>query len=181
MCVNTCLAYTGPFAPLTACPFCGEHQYKQHHDIDPKIPHYHLQCTAIFLAQCHTNNGIQDYNNVCCGSEYLDLVESGHICDNDMLLILSMDESDTWFSITTLIDFAPEIHHVKEMVLPTFVIGGLNTPKHHDSFLFPMFAHLSIAKNLASTTCPWFCFGTVDTVGMAKLNGLVGHHCRNRC
>jgi len=25
MCINTCLAYTGPFAPLTDCPFCGEH------------------------------------------------------------------------------------------------------------------------------------------------------------
>lgn len=24
MCVNTCTAYTGPFAPLTECPFCGE-------------------------------------------------------------------------------------------------------------------------------------------------------------
>jgi len=39
MCVNTCLAYTGTFAPLTECPFCGERQYEQHHDIDPKIPH----------------------------------------------------------------------------------------------------------------------------------------------
>ena len=25
MCVNTCLAYIGIFAPLTLCPFCGEH------------------------------------------------------------------------------------------------------------------------------------------------------------
>ncbi|KAF8238029.1 hypothetical protein L208DRAFT_1004018, partial [Tricholoma matsutake] len=39
MCVNTCLAYTGPFTPLTACPFCGECRYEQHHNIDPKIPH----------------------------------------------------------------------------------------------------------------------------------------------
>ena len=28
MCINTCLAYTGPFAPLTDCPFCGEHRYE---------------------------------------------------------------------------------------------------------------------------------------------------------
>ncbi|KAF8476352.1 hypothetical protein DFH94DRAFT_635103, partial [Russula ochroleuca] len=28
MCVNTCLAFTGPFAPLTKCLFCGEHRYE---------------------------------------------------------------------------------------------------------------------------------------------------------
>ena len=35
----TCLAYTGVFAPLSVCPFCGENQYKQqHHNIgDPKV------------------------------------------------------------------------------------------------------------------------------------------------
>ncbi len=117
-----------------------------------------------------------------------------------MLLVLSMDsaqlyqnkESDTWFGITTLVDFAPEICHTKEMVLPTFVIGGSNAPKHYDSFLFPTFAHLSACQNLGlliwdtSTqrsfhSCPWFGFATADTVGMAKLNGWVGYHGRNRC
>lgn len=117
-----------------------------------------------------------------------------------MLLVLSMDgaqlyrnkESDTWFGIATLIDFAPEICHAKEMVLPTFMIGGPNPPKHYDSFLFPTFAHLSACQKLglqiwdASTqasfgTCPWFSFGTADTVGMAALNGWVGHHGRNGC
>ena len=91
-----------------------------------------------------------------------------------------------------LIDFAPEIRHAKEMVLPTFVIGGPNPPKHYDSFLFPTFAHLSACQKLglqiwdASTqvsfsTCPWFSFGTADMVGMAALNGWVGHHGRNGC
>ena len=31
------------------------------------------------------------------------------------------------------------------------------------------------------TSHPWFAFGTVDTVGMAELNGWVGHHGRNGC
>jgi len=39
MCVNTCLAYTGTFATLTECPFCGEHQFEQHLDIDSRTPH----------------------------------------------------------------------------------------------------------------------------------------------
>jgi hypothetical protein len=117
-----------------------------------------------------------------------------------MLLVLSMDgaqlyrnkASDAWFGIATLIDFAPEIRHAREMVLPTFVIGGPNPPKHYDSFLFPTFAHLSACQNLglriwdASTqksfsTCPWFGFGTANTVGMAELSGWVGHHGRNGC
>jgi hypothetical protein len=228
MCVNTCLAYTGVFAPLTVCPFCGERRYeKQHPDVgDPQIPRRQfvslpigpqlqalwrhsvsvaklrdrLRRTTVLLAQRNTNDGIQDYDDVCCGSEYLDLVESGQISKDDMLLVLSMDgaqlyrnkESDTWFGIATLLDFAPEIRHAKEMVLPTFVIGGPNAPKHYDSFLFPTFAHLSACQNLglsiwdASTqasfrTCPWFGFATADTVGMAELNGWVGHHGRNGC
>jgi hypothetical protein len=45
MCVNTCLAYTGAFASLMECPFCGECQYQQHLDIDSKTPH----CQFIML------------------------------------------------------------------------------------------------------------------------------------
>ena len=154
----------------------------------------------ISTAQHSTDDGVQDYDNICCGSEYLDCVESGQISDNNMLLILSMDgaqlyqnkESGTWFGIATLIDFAPKICHVREMVLPTFVIKGPNAPKHYDSFLFPTFTYLSACQKLglqiwdtlthaSFNTCLWFCFGTGDTVGMAELNGWVGHHGRNSC
>ena len=226
ICVNTCLAYTGTFATLTECPFCGERRYEQHLDIDSKTPRRQfvtlpigpqlqalwrhpisvaklrdrLRRTTVLLAQRNSEGGIQDYDDICCGSEYLDLVESGQISDNNMLLVLSMDgaqlyrnkESDTWFGVATLIDFAPEIRHAKEMVLPLFVIGGPNAPRNYDSFLFPTFAHLSACQKLglriwdASTQtsfniCPWFGFGTADMVGMAELNGWVGHHGRNGC
>ena len=101
-------------------------------------------------------------------------------------------DSDTWFGIATLIDFAPEIRHTKDMVLPIFVIGGPNAPRNYDSFLFPTFAHLSACQRLglrvwdASTQAsfdiyPWFGFRTADTVGMVELNGWVGHHGRNGC
>jgi len=117
MYINTCLAYTSPFAPLTDCPFCREHQYECHLNVDSKTPCCQfvtlplgpqfqalwrhpisvaklqdcLWCTAVLLAQRDTSGGIQDYDNVCCGSEYPDLVKSGQIADNDMLLALSMD------------------------------------------------------------------------------------------
>jgi hypothetical protein len=94
--------------------------------------------------------------------------------------------------MTTLVDFAPEIYHTKEIVLPTFMIGGPNAPKHYNSFLFPTFAHLSACQNLdlpiwdaltqgSFCSCPWFGFATADMVEMAELNGWISHHGRNGC
>ena len=228
MCINTCLAYTGTFSTLSECPFCGEPRYKERPDpdMDSKVPRRQfislpigpqlqalwrhpisvarlrdrLRRTKILLAQRNTDIGVSDYDDICCGSEYLDLVESGQLSDNDMFLTISMDgaqlyrnkESDSWFGIAMLVDLAPEIRHAKNMVLPIFVIGGPNAPKNYDSFLFPTFAHLSACQKLGVqiwdslarvtfTSYPWFGFGTADTVGMAKLNGWVGHHGRNGC
>ena len=117
-----------------------------------------------------------------------------------MLLYISMDgaqlyrdkESNAWFRISGLFDFPPEIRHSRETVLPLFVIGGPNPPKHSDSFLFPTFSHLAACQkkglrlwnsstDTKITSHPWFAFGIADTVGMAELNGWVGHHGRNGC
>lgn len=46
---------------------------------------------SVLLVQRNTNSGILNYNDICYGSEYLDLVESGQISDNNMLLVLFMD------------------------------------------------------------------------------------------
>ena len=86
----------------------------------------------------------------------------------------------------------PTLQHLKEMVIPLFVIGSPNPPKHYDSFLFPTFSHLAacqrkglciwdFSKDTEFTSYLWFAFGTADTVGMAELNGWVGHHGRNGC
>jgi len=226
MCTNSCMAFTGPFSELKKCQFCNEDRFQPSHNNDTSIPHrqfvtlpigpqlqalwHHpvtvaklrdrLQRTCNALTHRHTGKGIQDYDDICCGSEYLDLVESGKIRDNDMLLTMSMDgaqlyrdkESDTWFGILSIIDFSPEIRHSKDLVIPLFVIGGPNPPKHHDSFLFPTFSHFSACQrkglriwdsstDTEITSYPWFAFGTADTVGMAELNGWVGHHGRNGC
>ena len=159
-----------------------------------------LRRTRDALTQRNTEKGILDYNDICCGSEYLGHVESGKIRDNDMLLSMSMDgaqlyrdkESDAWFGISILLDFSPEIRHSKELVMPLFVIGGPNPPKNYDSSLYLTSSHFSACQrkglcvwdSLTGTEFmfyPWFAFGTADTVGMAKLNGWVGHHGRNGC
>ena len=225
MCINSCVSFTGTYSKHKKCPFCGKDRFKTSPNVNTAIPRRqfttlpigpqlqalwqhpatvaklrdHLKRTARVLAE-KAGPGIQDYDDICCGSEYLNHVESGKISDNDMLLNISMDgaqlyrdkESDTWFGIATLLDFAPEIRHTREMVLPLFVIGGPNPPKNYDSFLFLTFSHLSACQKQglrvwdSSTdteliSYPWFAFGTADTVGMAELNGWVGHHGRNGC
>ena len=62
----------------------------QHPDSVAKLRD-HLQRTRLALSQSNSPHGIQDYYDICCGSEYLEHVKSGDICDNDMLLVLSMD------------------------------------------------------------------------------------------
>jgi hypothetical protein len=227
MCTNSCMAFTGPFSELKKCLYCSEDRFRvsQNDDmtdiprrqfvtlpIGPQIQALwrhpitvaklrdRLKRTREALTHRNTERGIQDYNDICCGSEYLDLVESGKIRDNDMLLNMSMDgaqlyrdkESDAWFGISSLLDFSPEIRHSKELVMPLFVIGGPNPPKNYDSFLFPTSSHFAACQrkglhvwdsstDTEFTSYPWFAFGTADTVGMAELNGWVGHHGRNGC
>jgi hypothetical protein len=221
MCINSCLGYTGVYDHLSECPYCGEDRYSdkglprrqfvtlplgpqlqalwRHPESVAKLRD-RLQRTACALAQRDSPDGILDYDDLCCGSEYLDHVESGKILDDDMVLVLSMDGaqlyrdkgSDTLFAIGMLADYAPEIRHQKDKVMPLFTIGGPNSPKNYDSFFSPTIAHLSACQRLglpiwdSSTNTrflsyPWFMYGTADTVGMTELSGSVGHHGRNGC
>ena len=228
MCPNSCMAFTGTFSTLEKCQFCGEDRFRksQHGNVSKPVPRRQfvtlpigpqlqalwrhpttvaklrdrLQRTREALTDRNKERGIRDYYDICCGSEYLNLVESGKILDNDMLLYISMDgaqlyrdkESDAWFGISGIIDFPPETRHSREAVLPLFVIGGPNPPKNYDSFLYPTFSHFAACQrkglriwdsstDTEFTSHPWFAFGTADTVGMAELNGWVGHHGRNGC
>jgi hypothetical protein len=220
------MAFTGPFSTHDKCRFCNEDRFQRSKHGDKSIPRRQfvtlplgpqlqalwrhpitvtklrdrLQRTSEALTQRKTEKGIQQYNDICCGSEYLDLVESGKILENDMVLYVSMDgaqlyrdkESDTWFGIAGIIDLPPGIRHSKEHVIPLFTIGGPNPPKDYDSFLAPTFSHLVACQQKGLhiwdsltdkefTSYLWFAFGMADTVGMAELNGWVGHHGRNGC
>ena len=223
MCINSCIAFTSIFSELIRCPSCGEPRYENSNQSTPRrqfvtLPlgpqlqalwrnpvtvaklQDRLRRTAEVLSQQNDEGGIQDYDDICCGTEYLNLVKSSQISDHDMLLNVFVDgaqlyrdkESDSWFGIATLVDLPPELRYSQEFVLPLFLIGGPNAPKHYDSFLFPTFSHLSACQRLGlpiwnSTaeaefvSTPWFAFGGADTVGMAEFSGWVGHHGRNGC
>ncbi|KAG7098203.1 hypothetical protein E1B28_000171 [Marasmius oreades] len=216
------MAFTGPYSGLEECGYCGEARYKAAGSLVPRrhfttLPlgpqlqalwrhpesvakiRERLARTETLLAE-RASGGVKLFDDIYCGSEYLDLVASGQLKEDDMLIAISMDgaqlyrdkDSDTWFGIATILNFPGEIRHKKEHVLPLFTIGGPNAPKDYDSFLFPTFAHLSACQSsgiriwnaetrMPFVSHPWFAFGMADTVGMAELSGSVGHHGRNGC
>ena len=144
--------------------------------------------------------GDYTFDDIFCGSAYLDAVESGPIGDHDTVVMFSIDgaqfyrnkKSDCWIYIWIILDLAPDQRYKIRNILPGGIIPGPGKPKHLDSFLFPGLAHVlaiqreglriydSYHRNLA-TSFIWLHLALVDAVGMAELSGSVGHHGRKGC
>jgi hypothetical protein len=114
MCVSLCATFTGPFAPLSECPFCDEPHYvgesqtpqREFHTIPvgpqlqalwrtaegaQKVQH-RSQRTASIVAEIEANGGhISTLDDIYHGSDYLAAVARGDITSDDMILILSID------------------------------------------------------------------------------------------
>jgi hypothetical protein len=125
MCVNTCIAYTGPFKDLEACHKCSEPRFDQKvlsesggqikvarrkfNTIplgpqlqagwrDPTGAHnmkYRSHCTARILQGIQIPSGFDDYIH---GSDYLDAVKTGKIKDDDIVLMFSIDGAQLYES-----------------------------------------------------------------------------------
>ena len=115
MCLDSCLAYIGPWANLEQCPVCGKERYsdrehkvarQQFHTlpIGPQLQalyrtpegaegmRYRQQRTEQILMELQRNNGhLTQYDDIYCGSDYLSEVQSGKIRPNDITLMLSLD------------------------------------------------------------------------------------------
>ncbi|CDO78241.1 hypothetical protein BN946_scf184571.g4 [Trametes cinnabarina] len=204
MCVNSCIAYTGPFADLRECPHCQEPRYdsasldrgspvprRTFHTfpVGPQIQamwlssenarlmHHHGVRTQEILAAAQLNPSsltTGTFDDIYKGLDYLREVEAGRIKDEDTVLMFSLD------------DLPPGSRYKKRYVLPGGVIGGPNKPKNVDSFLFPALHHLAALQREglriwdASTArelliYPYLLLATADGPGMAYLSGLVGH------
>jgi hypothetical protein len=120
MCFNSCLAFTGPFSHLQACPVCGEPRY------DPiqlnlkrkNIPRKE-QCTILLGPQIQalrrsetsaheakyrdektqeifkaldelTSDDNFVYDDILCGSQYLNLANELQLTDDDTVVCLSI-------------------------------------------------------------------------------------------
>ena len=120
MCVDGCIAFTGPFLDLDACPECKEARY--HPQSNPRKPRKaRKQFSTIPLgpqlqAQWKSHSGakrmryrnfktrsifemmdsdgtleIKEYDDIFHGSDYLEAVARGEIQDDDVLVEFSLD------------------------------------------------------------------------------------------
>jgi hypothetical protein len=173
MCVDTCAAFTGPFADLTSCPRCKKPRY------DPdqfeasegkiKIPRRQFSTFPIgpqiqarwknpetaekmLYRQRRTAAGeTEDYDDILSGSAYLDRVAEGEIKGYDTLLMFSIDgaqlyrdkKSECWIYIWILLEMAPNERYKVQNILPGGIIPRPKPPEHLDSFMFPGLAHVS--------------------------------------
>ncbi|KAI0365276.1 hypothetical protein BV20DRAFT_902498, partial [Pilatotrama ljubarskyi] len=128
MCVNTCLAYVGPFAVYEQCPYCGEPRYDawtlahskevarrtfQTYPLGPQLQamwastenarlmKHRAQETTRILAQGRQNpQTVPDYDDVYYGQAYLDAVqdEANPIRNDEMVLMFSIDGAQLYES-----------------------------------------------------------------------------------
>lgn len=179
MCPNSCMAYTGPCSDLNTCLECGHARYKQKGGKTvPQRQFYTIPLGAQLqglwrwrLKECaqnmrywwdftkdllakiaaNPNQQLDTYNNIFSGMEYLQAIKNGHITEDDMVLMFSMDgaqlyklkKSDCWIYIWVILNHSPDVCYKKKYVLPGGCIGGPNNPKLIKSFIFPGLYHLA--------------------------------------
>ena len=231
MCVDSCAAFTGPFADLEECPRCGKSRYDEEElrksggtkKIPQKVfttfplgPQLQARWGSPEMAQkmLYRRNKTQDilraraqgeeyvYDDIFCGSDYIDAVQNGAINDYDTVVMFSIDgaqlyrnkKSDCWIYIWIILDLAPDQRYKIRNILPGGVIPGPKNPKHLDSFLLPGLAHVSLLQSKQEGLHIWDSYNRVeaisfvvlllilaDAVAMADLSGSVGHHGKKGC
>ena len=118
MCVNTCIAFTGPFGELDTCPECAEPRYdvqksrankkvgrRQFYTLPiapqlqalwhapesaKRIRHW-SERTQQIIDELQRTGKIAEYDDIYQGSDYLCAVNEGKITPNDVVLLLSID------------------------------------------------------------------------------------------
>ncbi|KAJ6459140.1 hypothetical protein C8R47DRAFT_1328050 [Mycena vitilis] len=138
MCREGCVAYTGPYADLAACPTCslprvdmtGSAQRFYTIPLGPQLQalfstpdsakkmHYRREKTAEILASRDAQGNIEipTYTELFHGADYLQAVIDGHIKDEDIVIIGSTDgaqlyrnkHSDCWISIWIVAEQGPK-------------------------------------------------------------------------
>ena len=121
MCVNSCIAYTGPFSDLEACPLCSEPRYDQFkyrsseggeriarqefHTIPlgPQLQvlyrepesaahaHYLRRERARVLSEMERTGCLEEYSDVLHGSDIIRAFQDERIKEDDIVLMFSID------------------------------------------------------------------------------------------
>ena len=190
-----------PRAVFNTIPVAPQLQALWRHPESAHKMRYREQRTQAIFAELQANDGfVKAYDDVFCGSAYLDAVRDQKILPTDMLLMLSIDgvqiyekkESDCWIYIWIILDLSPEHRYKKKHVFPGAIIPGLKKPKFIESFLFPGFHHLSAVQREglriwdASRSREFvsrllFFLGCADGPGLTSLSNFVGHSGKHGC
>jgi len=230
MCINSCAAFTGPFSDRDLCPICSAPRYdpikfarsgaqipQRQFNTIPIGPilqalyrspqsaakmQYRAEATRRIIAYMDTHEGnLEQYNDTCCGRDYLDAVRAGNIQDNDIMIQMSIDgaqlyrdkQSDCWIYIYIIHNLSPEFRYKKFYVEPGSFIPGPNKPKHTDSYLYPALRHIAALQKeglriwdasravYIPQAIPFFAFGTADSPAMASMTGMVKHQGKYAC
>jgi hypothetical protein len=108
--------------------------------------------TEEIMWELEQNHGQQEaFRDFLDGREYIEAVRTGHIQENDIILLLSFEgaqlythkASDCWIVIWIIFDHAPDTRYKKAQVLIAAIIPGPHKPKNMDSVLFPSHYHLA--------------------------------------
>lgn len=142
------------------------------------------------------------YEDIYHGYAYLKAVHDGDIGDDDMVVMMSIDgaqlyeskQSDCWIYIWVVLDLSPKDRYRQDHVLIGGIIPGPEAPGHLDSFLFPGLYHINAVNNEPNKLRIWDAFEQrsfgssiyhfltcADAVGMAQIDGCVGHTGRHGC
>lgn len=234
ICVNHCLTFMGPFKDDETCRRCGEPCYDPkilvaNHG-KKKVPRQEFYTITIgpqlqalsrsvesatnmrhgyahlcnIVQEVHAQQQVHEWDNIYHGQLIINAVERGVICENDMMLMLSLDgaqlyrykTSDCWMYIWIILNLPPHLRYKKKHVLPGGFIPGPKKPKNMDSFMFPGLHSMAILmkhglciwdaiKKSVHVSRPFLPLVTADGPGIAQVNGLVGHQgfhgCRLYC
>ena len=121
MCINSCIAYTGPFVELESCPKCQEPRYDQFRleassgtekiprqefhtiPIGPQLQalyrnpestrhaHYLREERSRVLAEIEQRGSLEAYSDVLHGSDIIEAFQDGRIGEDDIVLMFSID------------------------------------------------------------------------------------------
>jgi hypothetical protein len=121
--MNSCIAYTGLFLELESCPVCSQPRYDQfwlqvsdgkdrtpcqefhtipiglqiqalYHALETAVhAHYLHQEQSYVLSEVESKSCLAEYLNVLHGSDLIDVFEDGHIEEDDIVLMFSIDSA----------------------------------------------------------------------------------------
>ena len=110
------------------------------------------------LSEIAEKGCLDKYSDVLHGSDLTNAFKDGHIRENDIVLMFSIDgaqlytkkASACWIYIWVLFNLSPDRQYKKKHVLIGGFISGPNDPKNLDSFMFPGVSHLAAIQTVRS-------------------------------